>query len=184
MFKFCEFNPGFTKVSRKPLTVFWGAKLSFTVVFLMSRLAASLKPFCPSLTPPLGKVLRMPSECYTASQRQGAYLPFLLTRHKLSYNSFHCLPVVLAAGRWLKEQPHGPPAQQAWLWTDIASMGWLLGEELHITLQPDEHTRQKSCSWLKTNIEHGKKMSKDKHIKCDMSEGFPQYKSHMWEAWA
>lgn len=105
-------------------------------------------------------------------------------RHKLKYNSFHCLSIELAAQERQMITLCGHSALQAWLWPDITGTGWLLGAELCVTLQPDKCARQKSCSWLKTNIEHGKKMSKDKQIKCDMSEGFPQYKSHMWEAWA
>lgn len=76
-------------------------------------------------------------------QKKGS---LFVMRHKLRYNSFHCLRIVLAAREWQKKALCGHSALQAWLWPDITCTGWLLGAELCVTLQPDKCTRQKSCS--------------------------------------
>lgn len=130
--KIGEFNPGFLEVCSKALAVFWRAKLSLTVVFLISRQTVSLKEesFCPYSSPRKSPTL---PKCHPASQRYEIYAPFLQKKQNIRNNLFYCLRIVPAALGWQKKKPYFYPTQHTLLWNDAARQ-WLLRAELHIII--------------------------------------------------
>lgn len=76
-----SFNPGFMKVRSKALAVFWRAKLSLSVVFLIDKWTVPLKQesFWSYSSP---RKRPTSPKCHTAGQRWGIDVLFTLTRKK------------------------------------------------------------------------------------------------------